>query len=66
MAAMRKALQKAGVEFTNGKRPAFASTYIGRLSFSESSFLIRFHARGPKCQLQSFLPPWSSFARFNE
>jgi len=41
-------------------------TYIGRLSFSESSFLMRFHARGPKCQLQSFLPPWSSFARFNE
>ena len=41
-------------------------TYIGRLSFSESSFWTRFHARGPKCQLQSFLPPWSSFARFNE
>src|SRR5262245_5878604 len=44
------------------ERTAGAKTYIGRLSFvvallSESSFLIRFHARGPKCQLQSFLPP---------
>jgi hypothetical protein len=30
----------------------------------ESSFLIRFHARGPKCQLQSFLPPWSPVGSF--
>ena len=29
---------------------------------SESSFWIRFHARGPKCQLKSFLLPWSFFA----